>query len=170
MEKKVFCIVAAVALLFVGCGRDKGKGSEEFAYNEQYSYERMEFYRAEGVTIDDLKRTLPLAQAIYPNFYSLDDFENYVREHLDTFHVDVNTGNGAIMHRYFDNHIEEVTFLENDQIFVIYDGEEATLPIKKEENGFVANDEITFLYENGYVYYTLQIVEGYGVKHIFDNE
>ncbi len=143
---------------------------EEFFYDQQYSFARMDFYCREDLTLEDIKAELQLQPALISKIDSIEALQEYIIEHIDKFIIVKRNENGMEERIYFTNSIDAITFLENNQVVIVWEGETQTIPCQKDGEKFVLTDRFVFSYENGYVYYSSQIVDGFGIKYIFENE
>ncbi len=165
MKKSVYLLLACSTLL-VGCGEEK------FSYNEKYSFSRVEIYQPSGLTVEDLGAYIPAGET----FSSVEEFGNYIKENLDTYTVAI--GCDRI---HFKNDIQSITFFKNQQATWVIGEESATVEWAQVDKIDMYGGEVfavgnvtkvTFIFENGYVYYTQPIApeQGFGLKYIFDNE
>ncbi len=165
-KKSLLCWGLIGCLSLVGCAEEK------FAYNETYTYSHVAFFRSERVTIEDLASFIPAGAQIS----SVEELENLIKQSLDTYSI-VKNEDGQQKRIYLKNELQSITFLESEQATVVYKGESHTVranaAVGYEQERFIvgnAYETKLFYYEDGYVYYSISIADGFAIEYIFEND
>ena len=175
MKKWITATLASVCMVsacvgFAACETP----SKELQMDKKYVYSGISFEKAEDLTLEDLSSFIP------PSFTGIEiktvaDFENMLRDNLDTYYITRRTENG-IVRIDFKPIIQTIRITkgfavmeDGYSIWLTYEGEteEECFGATREDDVFtlINNPNQGFYFENGALHYNLELNEKFSVVY-----
>ena len=164
--KKILSIILCVVLAFCvsGCGEEK-----EVQINTRYIYTGVTFYRAEGLTLEELSPYNPALNGKYVGepIKTIDDLEKYICQNLDTYTVCTQENGMTVIHHY--NVLFESITVGEEKITLSTGENQASFDYTKNGNKYtvsIEGDELVFDCSYSWITYQRPITERF--KIIYD--
>ena len=174
--KRFLTIIFAVLLMFCTSVSFAGCGLIKLQYDKEYVYSDISFKKSNDLKVEDLSAFIPASVISKYKVESIKDFENMLKENIDTYFIYIQKPESSIERVYikpkFDSIrvVEGYPYVANAYSFYLKsEGQEFRYGMFCDDNVFTSADSILdlqeFYFSNGALHYELEFNEKFSIVY-----